>query len=68
MSTIAFEYNSAIVGSFARLISGPFRGVARFAANYVARSRAERALAALDDRLLQDIGLARHEIHDKVWG
>lgn len=35
---------------------------------YFARSRAERQLAQLDDRLLADIGLRRSEIHKMVWG
>jgi uncharacterized protein YjiS (DUF1127 family) len=35
---------------------------------YMARSRAERQLAQLDDRLLADIGLKRSEISKMVWG
>ena len=35
---------------------------------FFARSRAERQLAQLDDRLLADIGLKRSEIHKMVWG
>ena len=35
---------------------------------YVARSRAERQLAQLDDRLLADIGMKRAEISKMVWG
>jgi len=35
---------------------------------YVARSRAERQLAQLDDRLLADIGMKRSEISKMVWG
>jgi uncharacterized protein YjiS (DUF1127 family) len=35
---------------------------------FLARSRAERQLAQLDDRLLADIGLKRSEIHRMVWG
>ena len=35
---------------------------------FLARSRAERQLAQLDDRLLADIGLKRSEIHTMVWG
>ena len=34
----------------------------------VARSRAERQLAQLDDRLLADIGMKRSEISKMVWG
>jgi uncharacterized protein YjiS (DUF1127 family) len=36
--------------------------------NFVTRSRAERQLQALDDRLLSDIGLKRSDIHKMVWG
>ena len=35
---------------------------------YLARSRAERQLAQLDDRLLADIGMKRSEISKMVWG
>ena len=35
---------------------------------YMARSRAERQLAQLDDRLLADIGMKRSEISKMVWG
>ena len=36
--------------------------------SYVARTRAERQLAQLDDRLLADIGVKRSEISRMVWG
>jgi uncharacterized protein YjiS (DUF1127 family) len=36
--------------------------------NYVSRTRAERQLEALDDRLLSDIDMRRSEIHRMVWG
>ena len=35
---------------------------------YVSRSRAERQLDALDDRLLADIGMTRTDIQTMVWG
>jgi len=35
---------------------------------YLAKSRAERQLAQLDDRLLADIGMKRSEISQNVWG
>ncbi len=35
---------------------------------YFARSNAERQLRQLDDRLLADIGLKRHDISRAVWG
>lgn len=36
--------------------------------SYFARSNAERQLRQLDDRLLADIGLKRHDISRAVWG
>jgi len=36
--------------------------------SYIARSRAERQLTQLDDRMLADIGLKRSEISRMVWG
>jgi uncharacterized protein YjiS (DUF1127 family) len=36
--------------------------------SYLARSRAERQLAQLDDRLLADIGVKRTDITKTVWG
>ena len=36
--------------------------------SFFARSRAERQLSQLDDRLLADIGLRRSDIHKMVWG
>lgn len=35
---------------------------------YLARSRAERQLRQLDDRLLADIGLKRTDISKAIWG
>lgn len=35
---------------------------------YISRSRAERQLMQMDDRMLADIGLKRGEIFSKVWG
>lgn len=36
--------------------------------SYMARTRAERQLAQLDDRLLADIGVKRTDISKAVWG
>jgi uncharacterized protein YjiS (DUF1127 family) len=35
---------------------------------YLARTRAERQLHQLDDRMLADIGVRRSEIEKMVWG
>ena len=36
--------------------------------SYLSRAEAERQLEALDERLLNDIGLKRSEIRRMVWG
>ena len=36
--------------------------------SFISRSRAERQLHKLDDRLLADIGIVRGEITSRVWG
>ena len=35
---------------------------------FFARSRAVRQLSQLDDRMLADIGVARGDINNRVWG
>ncbi len=35
---------------------------------YLARTRAERQLGQLDDRMLADIGMKRSDISTMVWG
>lgn len=35
---------------------------------YIIRSRAERQLTQLDDRMLADIGMQRSEISSLIWG
>lgn len=49
------------VSSFLGRISNRF-------GDYVARSRIERQLEQLDDRLLLDIGMKRSDIRRMVWG
>lgn len=58
-------YNREVTRGF-----GPTRstGIMGRMRSYLARSRAERQLAQLDDRLLADIGLKRGEITRAVWG
>jgi uncharacterized protein YjiS (DUF1127 family) len=36
--------------------------------SFLAKSRVERQLSQLDDRMLADIGLQRSEISKMVWG
>lgn len=47
---------------------GAASGLFNVVKGYLARSRAERQLHQLDDRMLADIGLNRSEIGRSVWG
>jgi uncharacterized protein YjiS (DUF1127 family) len=51
-----------------RLVPDFLNRISSRVVNYVSRTRAERQLEALDDRLLCDIGMRRSEIHQMVWG
>lgn len=53
--------------SLLRLVSEWTGRIARGVVDYVGRSRAERQLEALDERLLADIGVSRTDIHRMVW-
>jgi uncharacterized protein YjiS (DUF1127 family) len=55
-------------GSALRVVPKFFGQVVGGVANYVNRVRAERQLQALDDRVLEDIGVARSDIRCLVWG
>lgn len=68
MSSIAFVYNTTVFGSLSRSVSSAIHSVVDATINYAARARAERQLASLDDRLLEDIGINRFDIHARVWG
>jgi len=47
---------------------GQGQGLLGSVKSYFARSRAERQLHLLDDRMLADIGLSRSDIARSVWG
>ena len=66
MATMSFERSGSTaptraLPNFLSRIAGGVRG-------YLSRAEAERQLEALDERLLNDIGLKRSEIHRMVWG
>ncbi|HUE44750.1 MAG TPA: DUF1127 domain-containing protein [Aestuariivirgaceae bacterium] len=66
MATMSFEREgiaapTRTLPNFLSRIAGGVRG-------YLSRAEAERQLEALDERLLNDIGLKRSEIHRMVWG
>ncbi len=49
-------------------VSGSHNGLMGKVKGFLSRSRAERQLHQLDDRLLSDIGVTRGEITARVWG
>jgi uncharacterized protein YjiS (DUF1127 family) len=55
-------------GSTLRFVPDFLGRIANGVASYISRSRAERQLEALDDRLLLDIGLSRSDIRHMIWG
>lgn len=65
MTTTTFTRETSQNG---RLVPDFLTRVSSRVVSYVSRSRAERQLQALDDRLLADIGMRRSEIHRMVWG
>lgn len=67
----ATHYNTSVspVGAVSADVSLTERlyGVFNWLKHYRAMRRAERDLLALDDRLLDDIGIERVNIHNMVW-
>ena len=57
----------AIRQGFGQLVEG-LKGLARLGRRWHARRAAHADLMAMDQRQLDDIGLARSEIHDAVYG
>lgn len=67
MSTITYGREAAPAQGL-RFVPRLLSKVSARVADYLARSRAERQLKQLDDRLLLDIGLKRSDIGPTVWG
>ena len=61
-------YNKASGASQGSRSPNFFGRIAGRVGDYVTRSRIERQLDQLDDRLLLDIGLMRSDIRRMVWG
>ena len=49
-------------------VSGTHNGLMGKVKGFLVRSRAERQLHQLDDRMLADIGVTRGDITSRVWG
>ena len=60
----AVEMREEAGHSFVGLLSNTYRSVA----NFMHRRKVQKRLEALDDRLLEDIGLDRSQISTYVWG
>lgn len=68
MTTTTIRRSGAETGSTLRFGPGFLGRIGGVVADYMSRSRVERQLAELDDRLLSDIGVSRSDIHAMVWG
>jgi len=67
MTTTTYGHNASTTTS-SRPVSSFLSRIANRFGDYVARSRIERQLEQLDDRLLLDIGMKRSDIRRMVWG
>jgi uncharacterized protein YjiS (DUF1127 family) len=70
MSNTTFHTAGAIAHGAASEATFAGRAKALFTklASWRKLTLAERELASLDDRMLEDIGVPRSEIHQRVWG
>ena len=69
MSTI--HYNSAAAGAHGvaeATLAGRAKALFARLVSWRKLTLAERELHSLDDRMLEDIGVPRSEIHQRVWG
>lgn len=66
MTTTTYGHEATTTSS--RPVSGFIGRISSRFGDYVARSRIERQLEQLDDRLLLDIGMKRSDIRRMVWG
>ena len=57
--------NAATVGE---IVTARLRAAFSAIADWNRKRQAEKVLQALDDRMLDDIGIRRDEIHHYVWG
>ena len=67
MSTMSYDRE----GNAARLLTATPNFLSRIAGgvrSYLSKADAARQLEALDERLLNDIGLKRSEIKHMIWG
>lgn len=62
MTTISMDRTTARTSGLANA------GLMGRVKTFISRSRAERQLRQLDDRMLSDIGVVRSEISSRVWG
>ena len=67
MTTTIYGHDATRATS-SRFVPDFFGKIAGRVGNYVTRSRIERQLEQLDDRLLLDIGMKRSDIRRMVWG
>ena len=68
MTAITFEYNTAIFSTLFALVTKFPKKVANLVYRAYKCMQAEAELSAMDAHMLEDIGVARGDIHSRVWG
>ena len=66
--TITVHTTTRNAPTFTETVADYFRGLIASFARWNTKRKAEAALLDLDDRMLNDIGIRRDEIHHYVWG
>lgn len=67
MSTIHYSGAAGAIAHTDTTLAGRARAALDRLITWRRLAAAERELSALDDRMLEDIGVPRGEIHQRVW-
>ena len=68
MSTIHYNSAAGAHGAAEATLAGRAKALLARLVSWRKLSLAERELNSLDDRMLEDIGVPRSDIHQRVWG
>ena len=66
--SITIHTTSRNAATFGETLTAYVRSAISAIADWNTKRQAEKALYELDDRMLDDIGIQRDEIHHYVWG
>lgn len=67
MSNIHFHTATGAIAHGDSTLAGRAKAIISKLVSWRKLALAERELNSLDDRMLEDIGVARSEIHQRVW-